>query len=125
MDTTEIAAIAVVGVMIVLDYATGLIKAAMQHDISSTRMREGLYHKSAFVLVMVLAETIEHAQQVIDLGFALPVVVPAAVYITLTETASIIENLGQINPELQGGRLLSIFRGTKTEEATNGDQDTD
>lgn len=121
MDNSEIAALCVVGVMILMDYATGLLKAAKEHDISSTRMREGLYHKSAFVLVMALAEVIEHAQRVIDLGFAVPIVVPAAVYITLTELASIIENLGEINPEIKGSRLLALFRSTK--EDTHGTQD--
>lgn len=122
MDKTEIAALAIVGVMICLDYLTGIIKAAKDHDISSTRMREGLYHKSAFVLTMALAEIIEHGQSVIDLGFTVPIVVPAGVYITLTETASIVENLAQINPELQGSRLLSLFRSGK--EETNGTENT-
>lgn len=116
MDKTEMTALIVVGLMIVMDYATGLLKAVMQHNISSTKMREGLYHKAAFVTVMFLAEVIERAQQVIDLGFNVPIVVPAAVYITITEVSSIIENLGEINPELRGSRLLALFRSTKTEE---------
>ena len=109
MDRTEMTALIVVGVMIVMDYATGLLKAVMQYDISSTKMREGLYHKA----VMFLAEVIERAQQVIDLGFSVPIVVPAAVYITVTEVSSIIENLGEINPEIKGSRLLSLFRSDK------------
>lgn len=116
MDKTEMTALIVVGLMIVMDYVTGLLKAVMQHNISSTKMREGLYHKAAFVTVMGLAEVIERAQQVIDLGFNVPIVVPAAVYITITEVSSIIENLGEINPELRGSRLLALFRSTKTEE---------
>lgn len=113
MDKTEMTALIVVGVMIVMDYATGLLKAVMQYDISSTKMREGLYHKAAFVAVMFLAEVIERVQQVIDLGFSVPIVVPAAVYITVTEVSSIIENLGEINPEIKGSRLLSLFRSDK------------
>lgn len=113
MDRTELAALIVVGVMIVMDYATGLLKAAMQHDISSTKMRKGLYHKAAFVAVMFLAEVIERSQQVIDLGFSVPIVVPSAVYITVTEVSSIIENLGEINPEIKGSRLLGLFRSDK------------
>lgn len=122
MDNPELIALILVGVMICLDYVTGLIKAAMQHDISSTKMREGLYHKSAFVMTMALAEIIEHGQHVIDMGFDIPVVIPAAVYIVLTETASILENLGQINPELKSSRLLDLFRTEK--ETTDGTQDT-
>lgn len=117
MDKTEMTALIVVVIMIVMDYATGLLKAVMRHDISSTRMREGLYHKAAFVAVMFLAEVIERSQQVIDLGFSVPIVVPAAVYIIVTEVSSIIENLGEINPELQGSKLLSLFRSQKE----NGD----
>lgn len=116
MEKTELAALAVVGVMIVMDYATGLLKALKNHDVSSSKMREGLYHKGAYVIVMALAEIIEHAQHAIDLGFGVPLIVPAAVYITLTETASIIENLGEINPELCESKVLALFRSTKEEQ---------
>lgn len=117
MGKTEITALIVVAIMMALDYITGIVKAAKTHDISSTKMREGLYHKCAFALTMVLAEVIERTQSVIDLGFAVPIVIPAAVYIIITEVSSIIENLGQINPELQGSRLLSLFRSSKDTEA--------
>ncbi|KAB7789465.1 phage holin family protein [Bifidobacterium cebidarum] len=110
MQQTEIAALCVVGVLIVLDYATGLMKAAMQHDISSEKMRLGLWHKSGLILVMVLAEVVERAQAYIDLGFTLPLIVPAAVYISITEISSILENLGEINPEIKASPLLQLFR---------------
>ena len=110
MDRTELTALAIVGVMIVLDYLTGIIKAAFHHDISSGKMREGLYHKGAYILVMVLAEIIEHAQQVIDLGFTVPIVIPAAVYIVVTEITSILENIAAINPALAGSPILKLFR---------------
>ena len=110
MDKNEIISLSIVGVMIVFDYITGLTKAAMQHDISSGKMREGLYHKGAYVMVMVLAEIVEHAQQVIDLGFTVPIVIPAAVYIVVTEITSILENIAAINPALAGSPILKLFR---------------
>lgn len=110
MDRNELIALALVGVMIVFDYISGLAKAAMQHDISSGKMREGLYHKFAYILVMVLAEIVEHAQQVIDLGFAVPIVIPAAVYIVVTEITSILENIAAINPSLADSPVLKLFR---------------
>lgn len=113
MSHTEIAALAAVGVLIIMDYCTGLAKAAMQHDISSEKMRLGLWHKSGLVGVMLLAEIVEHAQQVIDLGFAVPLIVPAGVYISLTEIASILENLAAINPELADSPVLRLFRSSK------------
>lgn len=115
MDKTEIVTLAVTTVMIVTDYLTGVIKAAMQHDISSSKMREGLYHKGAYVIVILLAEIIDHASTIIDLGIGIPLVAPACVYIILTELASIIENLGEINPELKDSRVLQLFRTTKAE----------
>ena len=113
MSHSEIAALAVVGVLIVMDYMTGLAKACMQHDISSEKMRLGLWHKSGLVGVMLLAEIVERAQQVIDLGFAVPLIVPAGVYIALTEIASILENLAAINPELADSPVLRLFRSSK------------
>lgn len=112
MTHTEIACLVIAGVLICMDYATGLIKACMQRDISSTRMREGLYHKGAFVIALTLAGFIDHAQHALDMGFALPLLPAAAGYVALTEIASIVENLGEINPELQGTRLLQLFRTT-------------
>lgn len=117
MGKTEIASLIVTAALIVMDYVTGLLKACMQHDISSAKMREGLYHKGAYVLVVALAEIIDTAQTYINLGFSLPLVVMSCAYIVLTEMASVIENLGEINPELQGSRLLGLFRSDRESEA--------
>ena len=115
MSTTEIAAVAVACLLIVLDYASGLLKACKNHDLNSTAMREGLYHKGAYVLVLVLAEIIDHAQHYIALGFDIPLLVPVAIYIAMTEIVSILENLAEINPELGDSKLLSFFK-TKTQD---------
>lgn len=47
MEDTELAALIIVVILIAIDYITGLMKAAMQHDISSEKMRLGLWHKAA------------------------------------------------------------------------------
>lgn len=116
----EIVAICITGLLVLFDYATGLAKAVHAHDISSEKLREGLWHKSAYALVVILAEIVEHAQQWVDLGVTVPLIVPACVYICVTEIASIIENIGELNPELNGTKLLSMFRngGTTTPNTT-------
>lgn len=119
MDRTELAALAITCVLIVMDYLTGLAKAIVQKDIDSTKMRDGLWHKAAYIVVIVLAEVIEHGQELVDLGFTVPLIVPACVYIVLTETASILENLSQINPELADSPVMQMFRSTK-DTAGNG-----
>lgn len=113
MDRTEIAALVITCVLIVMDYLTGLAKSVVNKDIDSTKMRDGLWHKAAYVAVIVLAEIIEHGQESVDLGFAVPLIVPTCVYIVLTETASILENLSQINPELADSPVMQLFRSTK------------
>lgn len=120
MQQTEIAALAIVGVLIAIDYLTGLMKAAMQHDISSEKMRLGLWHKSGLILVMLLAEVVERGQQYLDLGYAVPLIVPAAVYIAVTEISSILENLGEINPEIASSPLLRLFRSGKDPNDEDG-----
>lgn len=118
MDKTEIAALILTGILIVMDYLTGLAKAVKARDVSSEKMRQGLWHKSAYLIVILLAEILEHGQSMVDMGFTVPIITPACVYIIITETASIIENVGQLNPELKSSRLLALFRSTK--EITNG-----
>lgn len=119
MDRTEIAALVITCVLIVMDYLTGLAKSVVNKDIDSTKMRDGLWHKAAYAAVIVLAEIIEHGQEAVDLGFTVPLIVPTCVYIVLTETASILENLSQINPELADSPVMQLFRSTK-DTAGNG-----
>lgn len=119
MDRTEIAALVITCVLIVMDYLTGLAKSVVNKDIDSTKMRDGLWHKATYVAVIVLAEIIEHGQEAVDLGFTVPLIVPTCVYIVLTETASILENLSQINPELADSPVMQLFRSTK-DTAGNG-----
>lgn len=96
-----------------LDFLTGIIKAITNKSVSSTVMREGLLHKCAFVLVIVLAIMCEAAMTHLDLGVTLPLVAPVCAYIILTEIASILENIADINPELKGCKLFKLFTSSK------------
>lgn len=112
MDT-EIAALCIVGIMIVMDFLTGFAKAVKNHDVSSGKMRDGLWHKVSFVMIVALSEILEHGQRVLDMGFSVPIIIPTCVYIVLTEVASVIENLSEINPELHDSPILALFRSSK------------
>ena len=57
----------------------------------------------------------------IDLGFTVPLFVPACVYIVLNETASILENIAALNPELAGTRLMQLFKSTKATDGKDGE----
>ncbi len=101
---------------IVCDWVTGTAKGAKLHELCSSVMREGLWHKAGEVAVMALAYMLEVGTAHLDLGFTAPLFVPACVYIVLNETASILENISALNPELAGTRLMGLFKSSKAEE---------
>lgn len=100
-------------VFIVLDIIFGLAKAAKSGTLSSSVMREGLWHKAAYVGVVAVAVVIEVGSGHLDLGFTVPLVVPACVYIVLNEVLSIVESIAELNPELKGSKLLQLFESGK------------
>lgn len=99
---------------VIFDYVTGVIQAVCNKDVQSSRMREGLFHKGAFVLVIILAIACEVAMGAIpEIGFTLPLVVPVCSYLIVTELVSIMENLGLMNSDLMSSKILSIFKISK------------
>lgn len=100
-------------IFIVLDFVSGIAKAAKAGDISSTVMREGLYHKGAYVGIIILAYLAQWGCAHMELGFTVPLVPAACAYICLTEITSILENLCDLNPELRNNPVFKIFENTK------------
>lgn len=68
--------------------------------LSSTKAREGLMHKVAFVLVLALGVLIDYAETRVNLGITIPVGGIFAAYISATEMVSIYENIRSLNPNL-------------------------
>lgn len=106
---------AIVAAFIVLDFITGLIKAFATGTFSSTKMREGLWHKTSLVLVVILGVLVDYAQVYLDLGISVPVAVAVCTYISLMEIASILENVCKINPDLMPEKLAKLFGGSRNE----------
>ena len=94
---------------IAADLATGLLQAVLNKCLDSTKMRDGLKHKCGFIVTILLAGGIEWCMQYVDLGFTLPLFVPACVYVVSTEIISIFENACKMNPELAGSKLAQLF----------------
>lgn len=107
--------------LILCDWVTGTAKGAKQHELCSSTMREGLWHKAGEVAVMVLAYMLEVGSAHIDLGFTVPLFVPTCVYIVFNETSSILENISVLNPELADTRLMQFFKSTKAADGKGGE----
>ncbi|WAX06329.1 hypothetical protein QEJ63_gp19 [Bifidobacterium phage BD811P2] len=94
---------------ITTDYTTGVIKAIMQGDLSSKRMREGLGHKLTYLILALTAWFIDTLNMHLSLGFPIDVFTCTVSGVCLIEFTSIIENITAINPELKNAPFMSIF----------------
>lgn len=103
----------VVIVFIIIDVITGILQAVMNKALDSTVMRDGLFHKSAFLMSIAFAYACEYGMTYLDLGFEMPIVGAVCVYICLTETVSVLENLGKLNPELANSKFMQLFASNK------------
>lgn len=77
-------------ILMLADIVTGWIQATINESWDSTKMRKGLFRKSAELLVIFVAFAISEAVR-------LPVDIPAfiSVYISIMEVLSVCENLNQ------------------------------
>ena len=97
-------------VMMLLDIVTGFVAAWMANTIQSVKMREGLFHKSSLIFIIITAYLCElFVLHVPNLGYNVPLVIPACVIIFLMEVVSILENIVKINPELKDSKLIHLF----------------
>lgn len=114
-----IAPFAITAIFIIIDYGTGVANAIMHNQVGSEKMRNGLWHKFAYIVVICTAVLIEWGTQWLDLGFELPLVAPVLISIALIEITSILENCVKINPELKAYKVLNIFSKSQNEKADN------
>lgn len=99
----------IVGLFMLLDLITGLVKAFKTKSFTSSIMREGLFHKCASVITVVLGVLVKFAQSYVDIATNVPICETICAYIVLMELGSIIENVGKINPKLIPTKLRSYF----------------
>lgn len=112
----NITIIAITLIFICLDVITGLIQAIKNKTFDSTKMRVGLWHKCGFILAITLGIVCEWSIGIIDLGFTIPIQTPVCAFVCLTEIASILENLGEITPELMNNKFMEIFKRSRNDD---------
>lgn len=101
--------LAILSAFIALDILTGVIGAVANGALDSSKMRSGLFHKTAFYGAFALAAALEFAARTVELGIEIPAVSAVVAYIVATEVVSIIENLCIINPELKNNKFFALF----------------
>lgn len=104
----------------VIDVFTGVLKAVKNKELNSTKAREGIYKKASFILFIAFGYLADYAMDYVDMGFNLPAAATICTLIVVTEAISVLENLGQINPDLV--KLVAPFLSAlnKKEGENNG-----
>lgn len=97
-------------VAMILDIITGFASALKNADLSSSKMRQGLWHKAGFCGLLILAYMVQFAMAHMELGLDFPAVDAVCVWIVVTEIVSIIENLCIINPAIMDSPVGKLFR---------------
>lgn len=104
----------------VIDVFTGVLKAVKNKELNSTKAREGIYKKASFILFIAFGYLADYAMNYVNMGFNLPAATTICTLIIVTEAISVLENLGQINPDLV--KLVAPFLSVlnKKEGENNG-----
>jgi toxin secretion/phage lysis holin len=103
-----------------VDVFTGILKAVKNKELSSTRAREGIYKKASFILFIAFGYLADYAMEYVDLGFNFPAAATICTLIILTEAISVLENLGQINPDLV--KLVAPFLSALNSKKEEGER---
>ena len=114
--------IAIVAVLcfILLDVAFGLINAVAKHEYKSSKMREGIGHKSAEVGIMVVGAVVDACINAgVNLGFDLPVLASICVYLCLMEIGSLLETFSKMNPALKDLPIFNLLNAEPHLDETN------
>ena len=116
MTQADIWCIIAVIFFISIDYVTGVVKAIMRNNLSSRKMREGLGHKFAYLILALVAWFLDEVNRHIDLGLPVSVFVCTVGGVCLIELTSILENVTEINPELKNAPFMQIFTQSTSEK---------
>lgn len=106
-----ITTLSVVGGFITADIITGVISALATGKFESRIMREAIPHKLGEVFAMLMCCGCEYALPLV--GIEIPMITKImAGYLIIMEIGSLIENIGEMNPELVKP-LQNIFKKFK------------
>lgn len=121
---TNLWVIGIACAFMIADIASGLLKAWQAHDIRSRALRNGLYHKAAYIGLIAVAQLTElAADKMPEIELNVPITGAICAYIVLTELVSVLENLRDINPDIGG--IMNRFPAHPADEPDDDEHDTE
>ena len=97
---------------IVFDVLTGWLKAYITATINSSIMRTGLLRKIGEIMAVLFGYMCQYSLPLLGLNISAPFAGAITTYIVLMETASVIENICAMNPNLRDA-LGKVFADEK------------
>ena len=103
-----------------LDLITGMIGAIKNKNLISSKMRDGLFKKLAFVFCYFLSWLVDNYGEAVGFTIAIKILPVVILYVCATELVSIIENLEKINPNLANSQITDFIKNSvKTKGGAN------
>lgn len=103
--------------LIMLDVIVGFSNAVAHGEVSSSKMRSGLWHKLGSMFLILVADVVDGALLGgVELGFQSPVLVAVCLYISLMEITSVLENVTKLNPELGNNPLVNRIKSVGSDD---------
>lgn len=101
----------VVLTLMVADVAIGYCSAWKAGELSSSKMREGLFKKAGSLFLMLLAVAVGHAGQYVGIEAEVcgAVSIGVCAMLALMELTSCVENCCKLNPDLPIARVFALF----------------
>lgn len=84
------------GILMVLDYGTGVLNAVRTKKLKSSKMREGIYHKIADCVLIGTVYCVGLYVQKTGLFEMQYLVIPTLTFMILKESLSVIENVKKL-----------------------------
>lgn len=99
-----------------LDMVSGLIAGAKNHNIQSSKLRDGLFKKVGFIVCYGVAWLVDTYGTLIGFQISVPILPIIVLYVCTTELVSILENVTKINPDILPEKLMSMFQISNEED---------
>lgn len=97
----------------VIDLLSGMVSAVKNKEISSQKLRDGMFKKVGFIFCYIVAWLVDSQAHLIGFDLSVKILPAIILYTCTTELISIIENIAQINSDLLPKELMKLFHITK------------
>lgn len=95
-----------------LDLITGMVGAIKNKNLISSKMRDGLFKKLAFIFCYFLSWLVDNYGEAVGFMISIKILPVVILYVCATELVSILENIEKINPNLANSKITDLIKNS-------------